>query len=450
MGSNPFSGRSGGGGSISSTAALSQAPILARAAQAVTLESASSAAQLFYFEVFIKTTGGGLQPNGSVSIGLVEASSDADAAAQRRASAAPDEWPEQPSLEEIPFFHYHSSGRKFARFPRAGSKAGRAAGPAFGIGDTVGCGWLPQGGGEVFFTCNGKHLGVAFQDVRGRFCPAVDLDSPGAHLELTYGLPGERKLRYTGDGSGRASERWLRSVMPSRLLDAAQEKSERTLEALKTSSGSLLARTQQQQQRWAAKVVGMQEEADAAAAATLSAAAEAAAAAAAKPPLPSQLAPTAAARPPPPQRPSAPATAPQPQKPPSSSAQQLEAHARPAAAAMGEVSSSPSTGGGLHESHASLCSNGGGFQPSGGHGDERERLHGGWVDRGLVQPSPPPASFLGGAQVERSLGGGDPHGSSSSSHEVGGGGSGRGGGGVGGGGGGGGPHTPPMLGGQRS
>ena len=158
-----------------------QPPLLAVAAAPLAHRQAAASTTLLYFEVFVKTTGGGLSPTGSVGVGLAAPlleGSDADA----------------PRF----FLHYHSgSGSRHDAFPRPPS-GGSRCGPSFGVGDTVGCGWTASG--AVFFTFNGRHLGVASNGVWGSLFPAVEVDTPGACVELSFGREGERKLRYQGDG----------------------------------------------------------------------------------------------------------------------------------------------------------------------------------------------------------------------------------------------------------
>ena len=107
---------------------------------------------LLYFEVFIKTTGGGSSPSGTVGVGLVDdlrtgSQSPRDPDGQRR------------------FLHYHSAkGSKFDGLPPRRAARGRPCGPSFGVGDTVGCGWTVEG--VVFFTYNGCDCCLAL----GRAC----------------------------------------------------------------------------------------------------------------------------------------------------------------------------------------------------------------------------------------------------------------------------------------
>ena len=204
----PKSRRSASGGGSSSSSkkqpGASQVPVLAHAMRTLRREpDDQSSPWLYYFEAFVKTSGGGLQPTGSVGVGLAELPS-AEGAEQLRMPPADG----TAAASSSAFVHFHNSGRRFVSFPRPALRtAGKVYGPQFATGDTVGCGWLANG--DVFFTVNGRHLGVAQAEVWGRLCPAVDFDSPGACLELSFGGEGERRLRYVGDGAPRGSERWL-------------------------------------------------------------------------------------------------------------------------------------------------------------------------------------------------------------------------------------------------
>ena len=99
---------------------------------------------------------------------------------------------------------------------------------------------------------NGRHLGVAFTEVWGELCPAVEFDSPGACVELSSGAEGDRTLRYLGNGA--VKDRWTsmksffgasssdsRTVSARGLLDAAAQSSvgAAALQALKEGSTAL-------------------------------------------------------------------------------------------------------------------------------------------------------------------------------------------------------------------
>ena len=63
------------------------------------------------------------------------------------------------------------------------SMSSQIYGEPYGKGDTIGCGVIFQNGvdGVVFYTRNGKSLGVAFdKSVRGRLYPAVGMQEPAA------------------------------------------------------------------------------------------------------------------------------------------------------------------------------------------------------------------------------------------------------------------------------
>ncbi|KAL0482807.1 Ran-binding protein [Acrasis kona] len=78
-------------------------------------------------------------------------------------------------------YGYQTDGKIFNN-----SKHGKAYGPSYEAGDVVGCG-LDYSKKELFFTKNGKHLGVAFSNLaRLRFYPTVGLHSPNERIVANF------------------------------------------------------------------------------------------------------------------------------------------------------------------------------------------------------------------------------------------------------------------------
>ena len=67
----------------------------------------------------------------------------------------------------------------------------QAYGPTFGKGDVAGCGFYK---GNVFFTKNGKFLGVAFRDVPRGLYPTMVADNCTTHANF-----GQAEFRYDLD-----------------------------------------------------------------------------------------------------------------------------------------------------------------------------------------------------------------------------------------------------------
>lgn len=77
------------------------------------------------------------------------------------------------------------------------------------------CPWL-QNRGEIFFTRNGKFLGVAFRSVNGRLVPTFSLRSEGDEIRINFGQepfmvsvgpvprPSRRALRKSGEVATRS------------------------------------------------------------------------------------------------------------------------------------------------------------------------------------------------------------------------------------------------------
>mmetsp|Transcript_31838 Transcript_31838/g.82435 ORF Transcript_31838/g.82435 Transcript_31838/m.82435 type:complete len:483 (-) Transcript_31838:738-2186(-) len=63
---------------------------------------------------------------------------------------------------------------------------GEQYGPSFGSGDVIGAG-INVGKGEIFFTYNGRNLGLAFKGAKRVLYPTVGLHSANEHLQVNFG-----------------------------------------------------------------------------------------------------------------------------------------------------------------------------------------------------------------------------------------------------------------------
>ncbi|CAN8106356.1 unnamed protein product [Discula destructiva] len=68
----------------------------------------------------------------------------------------------------------------------ASQNVGKHYGPTFSTGDTIGCG-VNFSSGTAFFTKNGKFLGQAFKEVKGRLYPSVGMKKTGEHIRVNFG-----------------------------------------------------------------------------------------------------------------------------------------------------------------------------------------------------------------------------------------------------------------------
>eukprot|EP01080_Neovahlkampfia_damariscottae_P007066 gene7066-11229_t len=78
-------------------------------------------------------------------------------------------------------FGYSSNGKKYSK----ARENGKAFGPYFEGGDVIGCGihYLQK---EIFFTKNGKYLGVAFRNVSKKFYPTISLNIKGHLISVIF------------------------------------------------------------------------------------------------------------------------------------------------------------------------------------------------------------------------------------------------------------------------
>ncbi|PSR87304.1 CTLH/CRA C-terminal to lish motif domain-domain-containing protein [Coniella lustricola] len=95
----------------------------------------------------------------------------------------------------------------------ASQNVGKNYGPTFSVGDTIGCG-VNFRTHTAFFTKNGKHLGQAFAEVKGKLYPSVGLKKPGEHIRVNFG---QTEFIYDINGLMKQDDRPLRrtaSVSP--------------------------------------------------------------------------------------------------------------------------------------------------------------------------------------------------------------------------------------------
>ncbi|KAK2597702.1 hypothetical protein N8I77_012469 [Diaporthe amygdali] len=86
-----------------------------------------------------------------------------------------------------------NTGSIFTRFDNGHKdkqKPGSTDVKTFGVGDTIGCGIDFANGlghGKIFYTRNGQHLGIAFEEVSGRLFPVVGSRLAGVKMEVNFG-----------------------------------------------------------------------------------------------------------------------------------------------------------------------------------------------------------------------------------------------------------------------
>ncbi|KAG0210737.1 hypothetical protein BGX28_009012 [Mortierella sp. GBA30] len=117
---------------------------------------------VYYYEVFIKSKG----QQGYIGVGVCNSSVPLD----RLPGWEPQSW------------GYHGDdGNIFG-----GCGNGRPFGPMFTTGDTIGCG-VNFRDMSLFYTKNGKYLGVAFRDLKGSLYPTVGMRTAGEIVEANFG-----------------------------------------------------------------------------------------------------------------------------------------------------------------------------------------------------------------------------------------------------------------------
>ncbi|KAJ4396239.1 hypothetical protein N0V93_000458 [Gnomoniopsis smithogilvyi] len=86
-----------------------------------------------------------------------------------------------PGWEPESWGYHGDDGHTFAS-----QNVGKHYGPTFSTGDTIGCG-VNFRTGTAFFTKNGRFLGQAFKEVKGKLYPSVGMKKPGEHIRVNFG-----------------------------------------------------------------------------------------------------------------------------------------------------------------------------------------------------------------------------------------------------------------------
>jgi len=117
-----------------------------------------------------------------------------------------------PGYEPGSYGYHGDDGRKFQDNGR-----GEPYGPKFTTGDTVGCG-LHFGTREIFFTKNGKHLGVGFTNPSHSYYPSVGVHSEGESLCLNFG---QQPFKFRLDDMIREEREKLHNTISRIPMDAS-------------------------------------------------------------------------------------------------------------------------------------------------------------------------------------------------------------------------------------
>lgn len=86
-----------------------------------------------------------------------------------------------PGWDKHSYGYHGDDGHSFCS-----SGQGKAYGPTYTTGDVIGCG-IDLTQGSCFYTKNGHHLGVAFQDLPSGLYPTVGLQTPGEVVDANFG-----------------------------------------------------------------------------------------------------------------------------------------------------------------------------------------------------------------------------------------------------------------------
>jgi len=109
-----------------------------------------------------------------------------------------------PGWDKHSYGYHGDDGHSFCS-----SGTGQAYGPTFTTGDVIGCG-INLIDGSCFYTKNGHHLGIAFQDLPPGLYPTVGLQTPGEVIDANFG---QEPFRFDIEGEMRELRRKTQSVI---------------------------------------------------------------------------------------------------------------------------------------------------------------------------------------------------------------------------------------------
>eukprot|EP00090_Calanus_glacialis_P034808 TRINITY_DN5886_c0_g1_i1.p1 TRINITY_DN5886_c0_g1~~TRINITY_DN5886_c0_g1_i1.p1 ORF type:complete len:530 (-),score=143.98 TRINITY_DN5886_c0_g1_i1:1026-2615(-) len=109
-----------------------------------------------------------------------------------------------PGWDKHSYGYHGDDGHSFCS-----SGTGQAYGPTFTTGDVIGCG-INLIDGSCFYTKNGHHLGIAFQDLPSGLYPTVGLQTPGEVIDANFG---QEPFKFDIEGEMRELRRKTQGVI---------------------------------------------------------------------------------------------------------------------------------------------------------------------------------------------------------------------------------------------